>query len=358
MLGELINPCQTAFVKDRTHLDNFLSAHILTHHLHSSKRRAALLKIDFQRAFDQVNWDFLLDLLRTRGFSPTWIGWISTLLSSTSSAVFLNGVTSTFSSWARGLRQGDPLSPLLFNLCIDVIYRMLQQAASESQFLPVGVADVRFHSLQFADDLLLFLDGEVATATLFKGILDEFKSASGFKINFAKSAIIPVNLDSPTIQGLATIFGCPVTSFPFTYLGLPLSPLPLRKAEVLPLIEKIDKRLAGWKGSLLSRAGRLVLLNSVLSSIPTFFCSALRLPVWAVKAIDKIRCGFFWKGSRLVNGFHCLENWGRLCRPKASGGPRDQKSKSYELLSPYKDLLDFLSRSVETLGSDDSLTPL
>ncbi len=102
-------------------------------------------------------------------------------------------------------------------------------------------------------------------------------------------------------------------------MGLPLSPKALCKADYLPLIEKLDKRLAGWKGLLLSRAGRLVLLNSVLTSVLAFFCSVFRVPVWVFKDIDKIRRGFFWKSKVLVNGFHCLVNWEQVCRPKCQG---------------------------------------
>ncbi len=94
----------------------------------------------------------------------------------------------------------------------------------------------------------------------------------------------------------------------------------MRKADFLPLIEKLDNRLAGWKGLLLSRGGRLVLLNSVLSGIPAFFCSVFLLPAWAAKAVDKIRRGFFWKGEKSTNGLHCLVKWEQVCRPKRFGG--------------------------------------
>lgn len=75
-MDDLINPHQTAFIKGRCIFDNFNSAHILVHHLYTSKQSAALLKIDFERAFDNINWCFLVDLLKARGFSPHWIAWI------------------------------------------------------------------------------------------------------------------------------------------------------------------------------------------------------------------------------------------------------------------------------------------
>ncbi len=71
-MESLINPFQAAFIKGRSILDNFYSTHILTHHLHSTNHQAALLKIDFERAFDYVNWQFLLELMQARGFGDRW----------------------------------------------------------------------------------------------------------------------------------------------------------------------------------------------------------------------------------------------------------------------------------------------
>ncbi|OAY80413.1 Transposon TX1 uncharacterized 149 kDa protein [Ananas comosus] len=90
-LHDLINPYQAAFIKGRHIFDNFNCAHILIHHLHTAKARAALLKIDFERAFDRINWHFLFDLLQARGFTPRWISWIQALLQTASTAVILNG---------------------------------------------------------------------------------------------------------------------------------------------------------------------------------------------------------------------------------------------------------------------------
>ncbi len=222
-----------------------------------------------------------------------WINWIKNLLYSSSTAVLLNSTRGGFFQCKWGLQQGDPLSSLLFVLCTDVLFRMFHLASVHSLLPLVGLGNVNVHTLQFADDLLLFFDGKARSAQVIKVILDAFSEASGLKINFSKSFIIPINLECSQARDLASIFGCATNGFPFTYLGLPLSPKALCKADYLPLIEKVDKRLAGWKEQLLSRAGRLVLLNSALTSIPTFFCSAFWVPVWVSKAIDRIRRGFF-----------------------------------------------------------------
>ncbi len=147
ILDDLINLFQAAFVKGRSIRDNFYTAHILTHHLHSTKQPTAILKIDFERAFDHLNWNFLLDLLRARGFSSKWISWISELLSSSSTAVLLNDSPGIFFDCKRGLRQGDPISPLLFILEVDVLFRMLHLASFNLLLPPVGVGEVKVHTL-------------------------------------------------------------------------------------------------------------------------------------------------------------------------------------------------------------------
>nr|CAD1834076.1 unnamed protein product [Ananas comosus var. bracteatus] len=255
-MDRLINPFQAAFIKSRLILDNFNSAHILIHHLHSSKERAAVLKIDFERAFDHINWQFLFEVLKARGFGNRWIGWIKALLQSSNSAVLLNGVPGKAFPCKRGLRQGDPLSLLLFILCVDVLFRMLDLAVTAHSISAVGIGNVQLHTLQFADDLMLFFDGSTRSAAAIKIIVDSFSSNSGLKINFDKSYLIPINLPSDQATIVASYFGCTLKDFPLNYLGLPLSPKKLGKADYMPLIEKIDNRLAGWKGLMLSRGGR------------------------------------------------------------------------------------------------------
>jgi hypothetical protein len=111
-------------------------------------------------------------------------------------------------------------------------------------------------------------------------------------------------------------FNCPIKSFPCTYLGSPLHFRKLGRVEVQPLVEKVAARLPTWKGRLLNKAGRLRLVNAVLTSIPVHFRSVFALKKWAIKKIDKVQRSFLWKGAADANGGHCLVRWAKTSRPK------------------------------------------
>ena len=114
-------------------------------------------------------------------------------------------------------------------------------------------------------------------------ILVSFGMASGLITNTDKSAVYPIRCEGLQIQQIMDAFGCPIKEFPCKYLGLPLHVRAIRRVDIQPLIDKVGGKLASWKGNLLNRAGRLRLINSVLSSLPTFFLTVFKLPKWAIK---------------------------------------------------------------------------
>lgn len=146
-----------------------------------------------------------------------------------------------------------------------------------------------------------------------------FGTASGLTINLNKCAVYPIRCDGINLQEVMEPFPCQVQHFPCQYLGLPLSIKALTKNEIMPLILKIVKKLPAWKGKFLNRAGRLNLVNMVLSSIPTYHMTVFALKKWAIKKIDKIRRNFFWKGAEEINSGHCLVRWKKVKRPKKQG---------------------------------------
>ena len=128
---------------------------------------------------------------------------------------------------------------------------------------------------------------------------------TGLKINFDKSQVFGMSIGEKELRRAAEILGCKASSFPMTYLGLPLHHSKPRRANWNPLLEKIQKKLAGWKGKLLNLVGRLVPTNAVIIGIPLYWMSSLLLPQFVVQKIDKIRRSFVWRGFEECKSGHC-----------------------------------------------------
>lgn len=134
-----------------------------------------------------------------------------------------NGAAGRSLACKRGLRQGDPLSPLLFILCANVLFRLIDHAVFSHILPTVEIGDVKLHTLQFADDMLLFFDGSSRSSAVLKLFLDAFGDCSGLKINFHKSAIISINLDGDQLcfSGTSRLLH---TLLPVHLLGPPAVP--------------------------------------------------------------------------------------------------------------------------------------
>jgi len=127
---DLVHPCQSAFIQGRSIHDNFHAVHLTYKTLHQKKCSCLLLKIDIVKAFDSVSWPFLLEVLQWLGFSQQWRDWMSILLGLASTKVLLNGRSGNCIYHARGLQQGDPLSPMLFVLSMEVLGGLIWWAES------------------------------------------------------------------------------------------------------------------------------------------------------------------------------------------------------------------------------------
>jgi hypothetical protein len=157
-LNVLVSRAQSAFIKRRCIQDNFLYTQNIIRALHRNKQPGLFLKLDISKAFDSVRWDYLLEVLEAFGFGSRWRGWISCLLRTSSTSILLNGVQGQRYRHRRGLRQGDPLSPMLFILAMEPLQRLLEVAASEGLLSPIRNRVARLRCSMYADDAAVFVN--------------------------------------------------------------------------------------------------------------------------------------------------------------------------------------------------------
>jgi hypothetical protein len=136
LLPKLIDEDQTGFVRSRCIADNFIYTVDLVR-----KKKTIVLKLDFRKAFDTVSWDFLSKIFQIRGFDQRWINWTQCLMSTAKTAILLNGVPGPWIQIKGGLHQGDPLSPLLFIVVVDVLQQIIKRFSREGHLLHPIVDD-------------------------------------------------------------------------------------------------------------------------------------------------------------------------------------------------------------------------
>nr|XP_025616746.1 uncharacterized protein LOC112709059 [Arachis hypogaea] len=191
----LVGKSQSAFVKGRKIHYGALVACEMVQWLKLKKKASAVIKLDFQKAYDRIKWCFVDTILEKMGFRRTWRVWVRECVTSASVSILINGSPSKPFKMERGLRQGDPLSPCLFVLVVDVLNRMIEEAVRNRRISPllVGRDKIVLSYLQFADDTILFCPPEEETVRNYKRLLRCFEMMSGLSINFEKSNLIPVN---------------------------------------------------------------------------------------------------------------------------------------------------------------------
>jgi hypothetical protein len=254
-----------------------------------------------------------------------------------STQVLLNGSPGNRIAHRRGLRRGDPLSPMLFVMVMDVLNSLFRAAKSRGLLQSLEEARVQNRLSIYADDVVLFVKPMLEDLNCVRLILDCFGEATGLVTNLRKSFAIPIRCDGQVVQADCNILQCSSGSFPCSYLGLPISDKKLRKRDLMVWVDKIADRLPNWKARLLSLAGRTALVRHVLSAILVYILMAMNVPKRVIKSIDKIRRGFLWKGRTNVNGESCLVPWEIVTRPLKFGslGDSNLQFKSWALQAKW-----------------------
>ncbi|KAG5531062.1 hypothetical protein RHGRI_025876 [Rhododendron griersonianum] len=274
------------------------------------------------KAFDRIRWDFLEHVLLLYGFPSHWVHLIMQCVTTVSYSVLVNGSYTSFFHPSQGLRQGDPLSPYLFVLCVDILSSMISSA--KAQGLIEGIKASRLGPsithLLFADDSFLFLKVTDSGISTIHSILNSYCQLSGQLVNLQKSSIfISPNSPPSLYSSISSSIHIPFSPSFGKYLGVNLDLTSKRKEIFQEIINKIDDKCQGWVSLLLNKAGRLSLLKYILTSMLVFHMSNLKFPVYVTKKISSILSNFLWSGAANKKSYH-WKKWDSLCLSNSDGG--------------------------------------
>jgi ribonuclease HI len=321
-MPSIISPEQRGFIHGRLIRDCICLTSETINLLHNKSYGGNLaLKIDISKAFDTINWDFLLKVLNSFGFSSKFCDWISAILKSAKLSISINGQLHGFFSCSRGVRQGDPLSPLLFCIAEDVLSRGISKLVESGNLeLIKGTRhlNVPSHTL-YADDIMIFCKGKLSNIDALMNLFDRYAASSGQNINPAKSTIFAGSINQARLHNIADKLGFSIGSTPFVYLGVPIFKGKPKARFLKPFVDKVKSKLAAWKASLLSIAGRVQLIKSVVHGMLLHSFLIYSWPLSLIKELELCMRNFIWSGDISKRKLVTV-SWANVCQPISEGG--------------------------------------
>ncbi|XP_057744794.1 uncharacterized protein LOC130962625 [Arachis stenosperma] len=273
-------------------------------------------------AYDKLSWDFIKVRLKELKLPVKVIQIIMHCVNSVSYNVLWNGNKTEEFIPKRGVRQGDPISPYLFVICMDKLSQLIEELVHLGEWKPMaaGRRGPRISHLIFADDVLLFTEASQEQMQRVKEVLEKFCKASGLKINEEKSSIVfskstYINLRR-RIMDIAKFREQKELG---KYLGALITNNRGGKKKFKDVMGRVQSKLKGWKSKCLSLAGRLTLAQASISPALNFQMQHDRVPKGVCQEIEKLQRSFIWGDEPNHRKIHLI-SWKTLCRPKHEGG--------------------------------------
>ena len=323
-LDKLVCPLQSAFVPGRRSVDNAIVVQELIHTISNKKGLGSYMaiKVDLEKAYDKIEWSFIREVLINANLPYNLVNLIMSCVSFVSTSILFNGGIAEPIFPSRGIRQGDPLSPYLFILCMEVLGHIIEDKCSEKSWVPVksSQSGMAFSHLFFADDLVLFAKADHVNCSTIRDVLDDFCTRSGQSISESKSRVyFSPNVDVDTRESLCDILGFKSTPNLGKYLGFPLKHRGGNNQDQNFILDRVKQNLAGWKANLLSLAGRTVLIQASTSTIPAYVMQCTALPKKLLDDIDRVNRNFLWGSSDSLKRTHWV-GWHKVTKAKEQGG--------------------------------------
>ncbi|GJT52692.1 RNA-directed DNA polymerase, eukaryota [Tanacetum coccineum] len=201
VLGDIVNEVQSAFIAERQILDGPFILNEVMQWCRMKKKQALIFKVDFEKAYDSVRWDFLDDVLYNFGFGNKWRAWIQSCLRSSRGSILINGSPTEEFQFFKGLKQGDPLSPFLFILIMESLHLSFQRVVDAGMFTGIRLSSMlNLSHLFYADDAIFLGQWSDTNIDTLVHVLECFHRASGLRINMCKSKIMGIHVDDGKIK--------------------------------------------------------------------------------------------------------------------------------------------------------------
>jgi hypothetical protein len=241
---DVVHQNQYGFIRNRSIQDWLAWSFEYLYLCHKTKKEMIIVKLDFEKAFNKIEHEVILQVMRQKGFPRKWIAWIQGILLMGTSSILLNGTSGKVFHCRRGVRQGDLLSPLLFVLAADLLQSLINKAKDDGILrIPLEVGYTSdFPIVQYADDTLLIMEACPLQLVALRAILNTCSASTELKVNYSKSCIYAINISEQRLDHLALTFSCQNGSMPFTYLGLPLSLTQPSIQDCMPLVHRMERR--------------------------------------------------------------------------------------------------------------------
>ncbi|XP_074270876.1 uncharacterized protein LOC141594786 [Silene latifolia] len=317
----LVGPEQAAFVKDRNLFENvMLTQSLVKGYTRKHITPRCMLKVDISKAFDTLQWKFIQDMLTGLNFPPRFVSWVMGCITGSWFTFKVNGSNHGFFKGKSGVRQSDPLSPFLFVLSMEILSRKVRVMCNKQNIsYHPKCSKLGLTHLVFADDLMIFVRGDLPSVQQAVDTLKVFSEWSGLKANMEKTEAYLGGMDQNLRSLILSTVGIQEGEFPFRYLGLPINSSRLTRNMYDALLLKIHKITVACSTKFLSYAGRRTVLNSNLFGLCNFWCISFLLPRLVHKTISQMSKNFFWgqigNERRLV-----YKNWLSVCAPWDEGG--------------------------------------
>ena len=288
ILPNIIHPCQSGYVKGR-----FIgeSIRLIADTMHFTKQKnipGVAVFLDFEKAFDSIEWNFIHKCLETFNFGPDLREWIKVFYKDISSCVLNNGHASKHFNLERGVRQGFPLSGTLFVIAIELLAERIRRSEEIKGITVNEHEEVKLS--QYADDTTLLLSDIQSVSNLF-ALLSLFEKCSGLKINRRKSEMLWLG---SMRHRKDTILDLQMSSEPVYALGVHFT-YDLEACERKNFFDKLGslkKTLIMWSQRDLSIYGRINIIKTLALSKLVFICSVMETPKNFCKEVNKITFDF------------------------------------------------------------------